>query len=527
MSTTSAARVSGLLIPLFSMASSRSWGIGEISDLVPMSTWMRQAGQAALIMLPVSAMAEGQHSPYSALSAMALDPIYVSLADVEEFAALGGEAALDEAMRRDLAVARAAPTVDYDRVRKLKRRALELAYARFLDAEWRRQSTRARTFAAWAAGQDWWLGDYALFRALHARFARPWLRWDEPLRSRDARAIADARHEHADEIRLHQYVQWIAESQWRRAHRATGLALFGDLPFMVSGDSADVWSRQDEFDLDASVGVPSDAFSEDGQDWGLPPYRWDTVAATDYAWLRQRARRHAAIYDGYRVDHLVGFYRTFIRPPDEEPYFSPAEEPDQIALGERLLSIFAGEGARVIAEDLGTVPDFVRESLARLGVPGYKVLRWEREWKEPGQPFRDPAAYPPASVATTGTHDTETLAEWWEGADAEEREAVGRIPALARRGVDWGTAAFTPAVRDALLEVLLACGSDLVLLPVQDVFGWRDRINVPATIGDDNWTWRLPWLVDTLGDQPEAAERAHWLRGACLRHGRVVDGVPR
>src|SRR3990170_666489 len=136
MSTTSAARVSGLLIPLFSMASSRSWGIGEISDLVPMSTWMRQAGQAALIMLPVSAMAEGQHSPYSALSAMALDPIYVSLADVEEFAALGGEAALDEAMRRDLAVARAAPTVDYDRVRKLKRRALELAYARFLDAEW-------------------------------------------------------------------------------------------------------------------------------------------------------------------------------------------------------------------------------------------------------------------------------------------------------------------------------------------------------------------------------------------------------
>ena len=102
----------------------------------------------------------------------------------------------------------------------------------------------------------------------------------------------------------------------RARERAGDVALFGDLPFMVSGDSADVWARQDEFRLDASVGVPPDAFSETGQDWGLPVYRWDVLAERDFDWLRHRARRNADLFDGYRVDHLVGFYRTYFRPHD-------------------------------------------------------------------------------------------------------------------------------------------------------------------------------------------------------------------
>src|SRR6185503_19006862 len=237
--------------------------------------------------------------------------------------------------------------------------------------------------------QAWWLDDYALFRALHACHAeRAWSDWPEPLRGHETAALAAARTDLGDEILFRQYLQWLAGEQWRAARRATGdVALFGDLPFMVSGDSADVWARQDEFRMDASVGVPPDAFSETGQDWGLPVYRWEVLAERDFDWLRDRARRNADLFDGYRVDHLVGFYRTFYRPDDgSPPQFTPDSQDDQRALGERVLGVFREPGSEIIAEDLGVVPDFVRASLARLSIAGYKVFRWERQWHAEGQP---------------------------------------------------------------------------------------------------------------------------------------------
>ena len=177
---------------------------------------------------------------------------------------------------------------------------------------------------------------------------------------------------------------------------------------MVDGDSADVWARQYQFRLDASIGAPPDAFSDHGQDWGMPVYRWDGIAGEHFRWLRERSRRGADLYDGYRVDHLVGFYRTYGRPRDGgEPFFTPSVEAEQVKLGEHVLALFRDAGAEIIAEDLGTVPDFVRESMARIAVPGFKIFRWEREWHTSGQPFRDPAVYPQVSVAASGTHDTE------------------------------------------------------------------------------------------------------------------------
>ena len=303
--------------------------------------------------------------------------------------------------------------------------------------------------------------------------------------------------------------------------------LFGDLPFMVSGDSADVWARQDEFRLDASVGVPPDAFSETGQDWGMPVYRWDVLAQRDFDWLRDRARRNATLFDGYRIDHLVGFYRTYFRPHDGTlPQFIPAGEPEQTALGESVIEVLRAAGVYVTAEDLGTVPDFVRESLARLRVPGYKVFRWERRWHDEGQPFRDPLEYPCVSVATSGTHDTEPMELWWESAPREERELVLAIPSIhARMEHEDRVAALeqpvlTHTVREALLDALYASGSNLVILPIQDVFGWRDRINRPAIIDASNWTWRLPWLSDRLSMEPKAMAVAAQLRSWTVQYGR-------
>jgi len=152
------------------------------------------------------------------------------------------------------------------------------------------------------------------------------------------------------------------------------------------------------------------------------------------------------------------------------------------------------------------------------------VMRWERQWNEPGMPFIDPAEYPRLSVATTGTHDTDTLAEWWQSADEPERRAalaVARIPEPESKPAPSPDDAFEPVVRDALLETLYASGSDLLILPIQDVFGWTDRINVPALIDDTNWTWRLPWPIDEFDAQPDAAERRQVLGRWSARHGRL------
>jgi 4-alpha-glucanotransferase len=511
---------------LFSCVSSRSWGVGEIADIPILARWLREAGFGFLQFLPINEMAPGQQSPYGAISAMAIDPLFISLPEVDEFAAMGGESALEAAERDTLAHVRAATRVDYAGVRTLKGRVLRRAFERFDLLEWRLQTERAAAFRRYAAREAWWLDDYALYRALHtAHEERGWMVWETRLAKRQPRRLARARVDLALEIRYRQYLQWLAHSQWERARRdSAGVALFGDLPFMVDADSADIWAHQSLFRLDGSVGVPPDAFSATGQRWGLPVYQWAAMAAADYSWLRSRARRAAELFDGFRVDHLVGFYRTYVIPDDGSArHFTPADQPAQLALGEQVLRILAEPGSALIAEDLGTVPDFVRASLVRLGVPGFRVQRWEREWEVDGKPYHDPLTYPAISVATSGTHDTETMAEWWEALTPADRRALVQIDWLQKRlGPDFDAehAAFTPLLRDTLLELLYASGSDRLILPMQDVFGWSDRINTPGTVSDDNWSWRLACPVDRFSVKPEARERARTLSSWSEKWGR-------
>jgi 4-alpha-glucanotransferase len=522
-------RRSGLLIPLFSCPSSLSWGIGEIGDIEAVTSWLDGGGQHVLQLLPINEMAPGQQSPYSAISAMAIDPIFIRLPGVPEFEALGGEAALSPGDRDALAAVRRTPVVDHAAVRALKAPALRAAFVHFSDAEWRRDSVRAKAFHEYVRRQAWWIDDYGLFRAIHAREGeQPFTAWPAPLARREPAALDWARRDLAVEVRFFQYLQWLADSQWQDARRRThGVALFGDLPFMVDGDSADVWARQHQFHLDVSIGAPPDAFSADGQDWGTPLYRWDVIAREGFGWLHDRARRCADLYDGYRIDHLVGFYRTYGRPRNgDAPYFTPAGEAEQQALGERVLGVLREPGSEIIAEDLGTVPDHVRASIARLGVPGFRVFRWERHWHVAGQPFREPAEYPTRSVAASGTHDTETLAVWWDTLPEDDRRKVVALETIQRLAhgkaeADALVSAPFERVRDILVEALFASGSDTLLLPVQDAFGWRDRINDPAVVAATNWVYRLPWPVDRWGDVPEARERQARLRAWSTTYRRL------
>jgi 4-alpha-glucanotransferase len=517
----STGRHAGVLVPLFSIPSERSWGVGEIPDLIPLARWLRTSGLDFVQLLPVNEMQEGQSSPYSALSAMAIDPLFVAIDQLDDSIAAGAEAALNSDETTELDRARRASRVDYAAVRALKDRALRRAFEWFARHLWGTSDRRARAFDAFQDRERWWLDDYVLFRALHeAHGGRHWREWDAGVRDRDRSALDAAGERLEWSIRYYAYLQWVADEQWQRVRmEAAPTGLFGDFPFMVSSHSADVWARQHEFDLESSVGTPPDAFSATGQDWRLPAYRWDVVGANGYAWLSDRTRRSCELYDGFRIDHVIGFYRTYVRRADGSAGFQPPDESAQRAQGERLLEVFSDGGASIIAEDLGSVPNYLHASLAAHDIPGMKVLRWERQWKVDGRPFRDPAAYPARSVATSGTHDTETMADWWDGADEAERQALARLPLLARAGVA-ADGPFSDRARDALLETLFASGSSLVIVPVQDIFGWRDRINTPASIGQQNWTWRLPGPVERLATDAGALERAAFLRALSRETGR-------
>jgi 4-alpha-glucanotransferase len=514
-------REAGLVLPLFALRSERDWGIGEIADLAPFCAWLAAAGHRRLQILPIFEIPPGEQSPYSALSTFAIDPIYVALRDVEDFVAAGGEAALTTGTRKRLDEVRGAHGIDYDGVRAVKRRALEIAFARFVDTEWQGGSSRAKELQRFRAAERAWLDETTLYRAAKEdRGEQPWTAWEPALRRRDP-ATLDAARAGLARVRLfHDYVQWLAAEQWTAACRgagAVGVGIDGDLSFGVALDSADVWARTHEFRLDATVGAPPDAFNAEGQDWGLPPYRWDVMRDDGFGWLRARVRRAADLFSGCRLDHVVGYYRMFVRLPDEPPEFVPATTAEQRALGEELLGVVLeaiGDMA-LLGEDLGVVPSFVRRSLARLAIPGYRVLRWEAD----AGVFRDPQRYPALSVATTGTHDTSTLAAWWEDElDDDGRRALAEVPAFAALARTGRT--FTPAVHAALLDGLYSARSALALLPFQDAHGGRERINVPATVGPGNWSYRLPWTVEELGGGMQEVLRAR-LHDLATRSGRA------
>ena len=517
-----------MTIPLFSLRTERSWGVGEIGDLPEMASFLAEAGFSLIQLLPLNEIAGGETSPYASLSAFGIDPMFISLADVPDLhpadrgAALGGAEGL-----RQLEKARGAAGIDYPTVRALKQRALRFAFERFLEGDVKRHGLRAAAFSAFVEQHREWLRDYALFRALKDSFGgKAWWDWPEPLAKRDEKALEEARTRLGKDISFFEYQQYLAHAQWGEAcskARARGVEVMGDLPFMVGRDSADVWANQGEFRLDTSVGVPADQFDPDGQDWGLPPYAWSVMTKNDFVWLRRRASYTGVLYDRFRIDHLVGFYRTYMRPWDDrrneegklvKGVFDPAEEKDQIEHGKRVISAMieaaSARGGALVAEDLGTVPAFVRASLTQLGVPGYKVLIWEKDYTvKENPPFIDPLEYPEISVGCFGTHDTAPVTVWWEGLKEEERAAVKAIPGIADQAADLGEA-FTPAVHGALLDLIHSSGSELVLLLVQDLLGSRERINTPGTVGEQNWTYRLPASIAEL--RQDRTVQAIWAR---------------
>jgi 4-alpha-glucanotransferase len=511
-------RAAAILLPLFSLRNDDDLGRGTIHQLRPFAQWMLELGHRMVQLLPLSESAAGENSPYSALSVFSIDPLYISTDG------LAGVPAADlERARAQVAGRRSIPRTE---LRALKFPLLAAAFAHF---QAHGEAAEQAEFKEFTADNHHWLDDYALFRALKDRFNwADWKQWPEDLRGFKLEAIAAARKELDQPIAMYRYWQFLARRQWTqtRAEMATmGAGLIGDLAFLPSHDSSDVWAKQHLFMLDRLVGAPPDAFSAKGQRWGLPMPNWPRMRANNFEWWRHRARHAAHLFDMVRIDHVVGFYRTysFSADPDAPGEFYPAAEDAQREQGEAFFTMLKQEIGEdtLIGEDLGTVPPWVRVSLGKLGVLGLKVFRWEKvDWRTPKERFIPPAQYPEQSVAVTGTHDTETVAQWWREAAAAERAQLGQAMNFPKSLVP-PPARLDLALLDAILEPLYASPARLVLAPVQDLFGWEDRINLPGTIGEDNWTYRLPQTVEQLAADPAIRQRASKLRDIAQRTGRI------
>jgi 4-alpha-glucanotransferase len=506
-------RIAAVVIPIFSLNSAYDLGRGDISGLIPMGDLARKMGFRLIQLLPLDETAPDELSPYSAMSVAAIDPGYISLKE------------LDGIDSRALAQAHDADLDPSDRIRRrgAKLKLLELAFEHAREHASKAECEARDHFAQ--ANSDW-LPDYALFRALKEKYRwTSWNEWPDGLRWRQPAALIEAARELARPIEFYSWLQFLAHRQWssmRAALAKRGVMLGGDMAFSPGYESAEVWTNQDLFDLQRTVGAPPDAFSPSGQRWGLPLPNWEKMHDRGYIFMRMRVRRAREMFDLLRIDHVVGLYRTwsFGLGPDSPGKFYPDVEADQLAHGEEVIGAIvreAGEMA-IIAEDLGSVPSFVRNSLTRFGIPGYKVMRWEKDWKSPHPRYLRPSEYPELSLATSGTHDTEPLAEWWRELPSAERREFAE--SLSLNGLDCKAPKLDDRGIDTILAALYSAASRYAFVPIQDAFGWEERLNTPGTQNAANWTWRLPFELEKCQANSEVVARAAALKSIAVASGR-------
>ena len=516
----------GLLLPLFSMRSARDWGIGDITSMRGWLDILNTAGLTILNILPINEIQPGGNCPYTALSGFAIDPVYLDPEAAEELAQApeARDFLASQDFKSRLEQLRAADTIPYDEIRALKHEVLWKIYAAFRSAHILRGTPQGRAFSAFCEKNAYWLDDYALFRRLkdNSRWIS-WRHWAPELSGRSPDALERVRAENAVQIDFFRYMQWLLQRQWAAARlraKELGISLYGDLPFMVNRESADVWARQAEFDLSASIGAPPDPLTPEGQNWGMPACRWEEAEKNGFEWWRLKLKRAEELYDIYRVDHMVGFFRTWIVPENKEikPHFDIEGEKEQEDRGRRFLkTLTASSSMLAIGEDLGLIPTYVRKVLAETGVPGHKVLRWEKYWKRKTKDYIDTAAYPSVSLATTSTHDTQPLAVWWDKAGPAERKLFWKMVTVKEGSLPGADKppVFTKAL-SPILKKLINSGSRVVILPFPDLFGLKVRINTHNTVGPQNWSFRPDTPLEEFRGRHGALldKLAGWIREA-------------
>jgi len=470
-------RASGLLLHVTSLPS--LYGIGDVGPTaVAWVDRLHEAGQRWWQALPLGPTGYGD-SPYQSLSSFAGNPLLIS-----------PDWLIEDGLVRaaDCAGCSFSPTtVDFDAVKRFKFALLETA--------WKNFSTGARSdlrpdFEHFGNDHAHWLDDYALFRALTARYdGASYLEWPEELIRRTPAALDRARQALASQVDRVRFVQFVLFRQGARlkAHaRARGVRLIGDLPFFVSPDSSDVWAHPELFLLDAQhrprvvAGVPPDYFSSQGQRWGNPIYDWDALAASGYRWCIDRLRALLAHVDAIRLDHFRGFAAAWHvpagAPTAESGQWMPGPGAGFFAEVEKALG-----GLPFLAEDLGIITPDVVALRDAFRLPGARVLQFAFDGHADNPHLPD--NHVPNSVVYTGTHDNPTTRGWHDDLSEAERRNLWRY--LKRGG---GTSA---DAAPALLRLAWSSVAALAIAPLQDVLnlGKDARMNQPGT-AQGNWRWR-------------------------------------
>jgi 4-alpha-glucanotransferase len=492
-----------LAVQLYGVRSGRNWGCGDFTDLAGLLELAADLGAAGIALNPLHALFDDHAeaaSPYSPNSRLFLNPLYIDVEAIPEFPGLeaaGLQAEVEGLRKREL--------VDYPGVAAAKTRALRLAYERFSGAE----ASRRQAFAEFRRERGPLLGRFAVFEFLRRRFGRPWRQWPDQWHNPSEADLAALRLNDGDAIGFFEFVQWVADTQLeaccRRAHDLTlPIGLYLDVAVGMHPEGFDAWNDQRAVMSELSVGAPPDLYNTAGQNWGLAAFNPDALEAERFAPFRsllQTAMRYAG---AIRLDHVLGLKRLYLIPEGMRAGQGVYVRFPFAAL----LAVSAQESIRqrciVIGEDLGTVPDGFRDTLADWGIWSYQVMLFERA--ADGR-FLPPESYRENALVTFGTHDLPTFAGWMRGHDLAVKRALNIDPGET----DQERAAAQLALRSALARdtadpdftsvarFLARTPARLLVVAIEDALGIRDQVNVPGTIDTHpNWRRRLPVRLEDL-----------------------------
>lgn len=511
----------GWMLQLYALRSARSWGIGDLGDLREFVEWTAtEHGAGAVLLNPLHAPGPThpvQPSPYTPSSRRFANPLALRIEDIDAYRRA------DPVTRAEvdtLRVSATTPRIDHDLVWVAKRGALELL--------WRAEG-RPDPLGEPSATEG--LRDWATYCALAERHGGRWSRWPERLRDVAGAAVAAARDELAPRVAFHAWIQQQCAAQLTAVRTTArdagmGLGVLHDLAVGVDADGADAWALADVLASGVSVGAPPDNFTPRGQDWGLPPWRPDRLAATGYAALRDMLRAVLVHADGLRIDHVAGLWRLWWIPPGDGPDRGTYVHYD----ADTMLAVLALEAHRanatVVGEDLGTVEPEVTAALADNGMLGCAVSWFTRDQSAPDEPLLAPANWPSRAAASISTHDLPTAAGFLRGEHVRARADLGLLddPAAEQANADkeraeWvsmlkaeglldsSTEPDESAIIVAMHRFLAATPSQLKLISPYDVVHEPRQPNLPGTVDEyPNWRLPLPVTLEELRTDPRVAE---------------------
>jgi len=415
-------RRSGVLVPLFSVYSRKSVGIGEYDDLKFLIDWCGQTGNSILQLLPMNEVGAA-FCPYDSISSFALEPMYITL---NQLPGARKKTVQDKILKLKNHFSPKHPFVNY----AIKTRKSELLWDIYCETY-----LDSPEFQNFTQENSYWLDDFALFNTLKfLERGKAWFDWEEKYRERDPVSLKIMQKEQKKVILFQKWTQWQLYLQFKTIKACANnnnILLKGDLPILVSRDSADVWAHPGYFKLDFASGAPPDMYCAKGQRWGTPTYNWERIFSDEGIYLKEKLKYAENFYDFLRIDHVAGLFRIWSIPYYDSPEniglngtFDPGDESLWENQGRKILTfMLANTNMLFCAEDLGIIPQVCVKVLKELGIPGNEVQRWTKDWNYRHN-FLAPEEYRGLAVAMLSTHDTTNWPAWWENEAGTVDETV-------------------------------------------------------------------------------------------------------